>query len=67
MAKKRWIQKAVPESHKEDFTSWCKKHGFSGPTMPCIIAAKRTHNKHVVGMANFALRAKRHQLGKKRS
>lgn len=59
---KKWIQKAVPKSHKGKFTDWCKKHGFSGPTMACIKAAKATHDKRIVGMANFALRAKKGRL-----
>ena len=56
---KKWIQKAVPRSHKGKFTAWCKRHGFSGPTMACIRAAKRTHKRSIVGMATFAQRAKK--------
>lgn len=61
MAKKKvkWIQKAVPKSHKGKFGQWCKSHGFSGVTASCIAAAKKTHDKSVVGMANFAARAKK--------
>ncbi len=60
MAKTRkWTQKAVPASHKGRFTAWCKAHGFSGPSVSCIVAAKKTGDKEVIGMATFAERAKK--------
>lgn len=65
MAKKinKWIQKAVPASHKGEFTDWCKAHGFNGPTAECIAKAKliasKKGDKHLMGMAQFAKRAKK--------
>ena len=62
---KKWIQKAVKPKERGKFTKWCKSHGFPGPTMACITAAKkmakkmgRQPGKHLMGMANFAKTAK---------
>jgi len=55
MAKKRkWIQKAVNPKNKGDFTAYCKMKGFNGVTMECIDMARKSGNKHLIGMANFA-------------
>ena len=34
--KKKWIQKAVPESHEGKFEKWCKSNGFNGVCQACI-------------------------------
>jgi len=64
MAKDLWITgmhggKGPKEGR---FTEWCKRHGFSGPTMACINVAMKTKDKSVQGMAKFALRSKRGEL-----
>jgi hypothetical protein len=55
---KKWIQKAVPKSHRGLFTSWCEKNGFGGVTMGCIARAKaiatRTGDKKLMGQAVLA-------------
>lgn len=57
--KKKWLQKAVPESHKGRFTNWCKRHGFKGPNKSCIKEAEKDkYSTHVHRMAAFAKRAK---------
>lgn len=33
---KKWIQKAVPESHEGKFGDWCKSNGFDGVCQACI-------------------------------
>jgi len=48
---------------KGRFTSWCKAHGFSGPTRACIEVASKSKDKSVRGMAIFAERAKKGELG----
>lgn len=59
-SKNKWIQKAV--KHPGEFSNWCENQGFSGPTAECVAkaksTAKKTKNKHLMGMANFAARAK---------
>lgn len=55
--KKLWIQRAVKKPGR--FTAWCKRNGFSGPTMACIAKAKKSKSASVRGMANFAARAKK--------
>lgn len=60
---RKWIQKAVKPSEKGKFTAWCKSHGFDGPTSECIAAARKMgmekDDKHLIGMAMFAKRAKK--------
>ncbi len=54
--KKKWIQGL--HLKKGRFTEWCKRHGFSGVTDACIEMALKSGDKSVIGMANFAKRAR---------
>ena len=51
---KKWIQKAVPESHEGKFGEWCKRNGFSGVCQECINKAVSAGG-HAAKMANFAI------------
>jgi len=51
---KKFIQKAIPESHEGRFTNYCKKKGFKGVTQKCISEGKKSKNLHTVKQANFA-------------
>ena len=53
----KWIGKI--DLKKGRFTEWCKRHGFSGPTKACIEVAKKSKDRSVRGMAQFAERAKK--------
>jgi len=50
---RKWIQKAVPESHEGRFAAWCKAHGFGGVSQACVNAAARAGG-HAARMALFA-------------
>ena len=52
----KWIGKIDLKEGR--FTEWCKRHGFNGPTRACIEVALKSKDKSVIGMANFAKRAK---------
>ena len=64
MAKDLWITEMHGGKGPKEgrFTEWCKRHGFSGPTMACINVALKSKDKSVQSMAKFALRSKRGEL-----
>ena len=55
----KWIQGAIKKPGS--MTAWCKAHGHKSTTMACIeeamTAAKKTHDKSLMGKAKFAKRA----------
>ena len=51
---KKFIQKAIPESHEGRFTKYCKKKGFKGVSQKCISEGQKSKNPHTVKQANFA-------------
>ena len=52
--KRKWIQKAVNPAHKGDFTAYCKRQGYKGVCEECIAEARKSGDKHLISMANFA-------------
>lgn len=52
---KKWIQKAVPESHEGKFHDWAVAHGFKEGVSQSAIDAAIQAGGHAAQMANFAI------------
>lgn len=52
---KKWIQKAVPESHEGKFGKWCKSHGFEEGVCQSCIDKAIAEGGNPARMANFAI------------
>jgi len=53
----KWIQKAVPESHRGRFTEWAKRQGMSvAQGVAHVLGSKDKYGQTRIGQALFAQR-----------
>jgi len=58
---KKWIPKDLKEGR---FTSYCKSHGFDGPSEACAAKAMESDDESVRGMASFYRNVAKKKKGK---